>query len=87
MTYDKCKPCNMAVTGIMTHVDGLIEKMDALVELETFRLQQVEIHGFTYTRRELEERIKRHKRWIQEDARRYDECCKTGILPSPKISD
>lgn len=39
MADDKCKPCSIAVTGIMTHVDGLIEKMNALVELETFRLE------------------------------------------------
>lgn len=87
MAKDKCKPCDLAVTEILTHVDGLIEKMNALVELETFKVQQVKIHGFTYTRVELEKRINRHKRRIKENADRYSQCCKTGILPSAKISD
>lgn len=86
MTDDKCKPCSTAVTGIMTHINGLIEKSDALIKLETLRIEQTEIYGFTYTRRELEIVIDRHKKWIEENYRRYDECCKTGILPSPKIS-
>lgn len=82
-----CSPCHVAVQGIISHIDGLLEKMDALKVMDGAKKTETTIKGFTYTRGELVNKIGRHKRWIKENEDRFYECCKTGVLPSPKIVD
>ena len=82
-----CSPCHIAVQGIISHINGLFEKTDALKDMDNTKKNEITIKGFIYTRDQLKSKIERHKRWIKENEDRFYECCKTGILPSPKIVD
>lgn len=76
-----CYPCDQAVLGIITHSQSAIEELEALREMDQKGLKEKIMQGkFTYSKGELEFRIKEHKDWIQKNWDRYTNCCNTGYI-------
>ncbi len=76
-----CHPCGIAAVEIAVNAHGAIEALEALRKMDSMGTTETTIQKLTFTKSELESKVRKHKCLIEKKLDAYEECCKTGHLP------